>query len=242
MNDVDSGADRLAQIFIVGSRSAVEGQRYLRRALDLGDSLDVQSLPRLPLHHALQHPMHVADCGSKDVYPRRFDKLFRLRRRGQAFRQVGRGIMDLRPGSDVADLALDKNLRIDGFEGFNGLFRLADVLLEGKRRQIEDDGVKARLRDIQCVRQLMGMVRVQKDRIIVLLSQAAHESGDLPDAEKLPLSLGGADCYWDLEVPRGGDHSLQQNQIRHVEVADRGSVVLALLESVSQTLHGLGSS
>src|SRR6516225_10559197 len=41
VNDVDSGADRLAQIFIVGSRSAVEGERYLRRALDLGDSLDV---------------------------------------------------------------------------------------------------------------------------------------------------------------------------------------------------------
>jgi hypothetical protein len=150
--------------------------------------------------------------------------------------------MDFRPGSDVANFALDQDRRIDGLEGLDGLFRLTDILLEGQRRQVEDDGVKARLRDIQCVRQLMGMVRVQKDRIIVLLSQAAHESGNLPDAEELPLRLGGADCYWDLEVPRGGDHSLQQNQIRHVEVADRGSVPLALLESVSQALHGLGSS
>ena len=97
--------------------------------------------------------MHVADCGSKDVYPRRFDKLFRLRRRGQALRQVGRFFMDFGPGSDVADLALDKNLGIDGFEGFNGLFRLADVLLKGKRRQVKDDGVEARFGDIQGMRQ-----------------------------------------------------------------------------------------
>ena len=53
--------------------------------------------------------------------------------------------MDFRAGSDVADLALDQDRRIDGFEGFNGLFRLADVLLERERRQVEDDGVKAAL-------------------------------------------------------------------------------------------------
>ena len=47
--------------------------------------------------------------------------------------------MDFRPGSDVADLALNQDCRIDGLEGFDGLFRLADVLLERKRGQIEDD-------------------------------------------------------------------------------------------------------
>jgi hypothetical protein len=126
----------------------VQGYRYLHRALDLSDSFDIQALPRLPLHHALQHSMHVADRGSEDVYPRRLDELFRLLRRGQAFCQVGRGFMDLRPGPDVADLTLDKDRRIDGLEGFNGLFRLADVLLERQRRQVEDDGVKARFGDI----------------------------------------------------------------------------------------------
>src|SRR3984957_5587585 len=146
--------------------------------------------------------------------------------------------MDFRAGSDVADLALDQDRRIDGFESFDGLFRLADVLLEGKRRQVEDDGVKARFGDIQSVRQRMGMVGVEEDRGVVFLSQAPHQGSDLANTEKFPLSLGGADRYRDLEVPRRSDHRLQQNQIRHVEMADRRSILLALSENVSQALHG----
>jgi hypothetical protein len=42
--------------------------------------------------------------------------------------------VDLRSSSDVADLALDRDRRIDSFESLDGLFRLADVLIEGKRR------------------------------------------------------------------------------------------------------------
>src|SRR5580704_4906165 len=106
--------------------------------------------------------------------------------------------MDFRPGADVADLALNQDLRIDGFESFDGLFRLPDVLHERQRRQVEDDGIKTRFGDIQGVRQRMGMVRVKEDRVVVLLSQAPHQSGYLPHAEKFPLSLGGADRYRDL--------------------------------------------
>ena len=83
--------------------------------------------------------------------------------------------MDFRAGSDVADLALDQDRRIDGFESFDGLFRLADVLLEGKRGQVEDDGVKARFGDIQSVRQRMGMVRVEEDRVVEFLASSAPE-------------------------------------------------------------------
>ena len=145
--------------------------------------------------------------------------------------------MDFRAGSDVADLALDQDRRIDGFESFDGLFRLADVLLEGKRGQVEDDGVKARFGDIQSVRQRMGMVRVEEDRVVVFLSQAPHQSSDLANTEKLPFTLGGAHRYRDLEVPRGGHHRFQQNQVCHIEVADRHSVLPTLLQSFSQTLH-----
>src|ERR1700722_1251948 len=130
MDDVDSGANRLAQVFIIGSRSAVEGQRCLNSALDLSDSLDLQSLSCLTLHHALQHPVHVADRRSEDVYPCRLHEFFRLRRRGQPLRQVGCGFMDFRSGPDVADLALDEDLRIDSLKSYDGLFRLAHVLLE----------------------------------------------------------------------------------------------------------------
>ena len=53
--------------------------------------------------------------------------------------------MDFRTGSDVADLALDKDRRIDGLEGFNGLFRLADVLFERQRRRSKTTELKPAL-------------------------------------------------------------------------------------------------
>jgi hypothetical protein len=70
--------------------------------------------------------------------------------------------MDFRPGSDVANFTLDQDRRIDRFKGLNGLFRLADVLLEGERRQVEDDGVKTRFGDIQSVRQRMVWSALRK--------------------------------------------------------------------------------
>jgi hypothetical protein len=134
----------------------VEGQRDLHRALDLGDSVDLKPLLRLPLDHALQHPVHVADRGREDVDPGRLDELFRLLRRGQALGQVGRFVMDLGPGADIADLALDQDRGIDGFQRFNRLFRLGDVLFERQRGEVEDDGVEARFGDVERMRQRMG--------------------------------------------------------------------------------------
>jgi hypothetical protein len=149
--------------------------------------------------------------------------------------------VDLGSSSDVADRALDQDRRIDALEGFDGLFRLANVLLERQRREVEDDGVKARFGDIQGVRQRMGVVRVEEDWIVLFLSQAPHQSGFLSHAEKFPLSLRGADSDRDFEVPRGGHDRLQQNQVLYVEVADRHSVLPTLLQSFSQTLHAARS-
>src|SRR5580692_9132333 len=81
------------------------------------------------------------------------------------------------------------------------------------------------------------MICVEENRVIEFLSQAPHQSGYLPNAQKFPLSLGGAHHYRDFEVSRGGHHCLQQNQVRHIKVADRYSVLLALLQSISQSLH-----
>jgi hypothetical protein len=44
--DVDSRRDCLAQVFIIGSRTTVEGQEDLSRSLDLRYSLDIQVLFR----------------------------------------------------------------------------------------------------------------------------------------------------------------------------------------------------
>jgi hypothetical protein len=83
----------------------------------------------------------------------------------------------------------------------------------------------------------MGMVGVQEDWVIVFLSKAPHQSGYLPHAEKFPFSLGGANRYRDFELLPGGHYRVQQNQVRHVEVAHRHSVLFALLQSISQSLH-----
>ena len=50
--------------------------------------------------------------------------------------------MYFRTGSNVADLSLDKDGRIDCFEGFDCFFRLPYVLLEWQRGKIQDDGIK----------------------------------------------------------------------------------------------------
>ena len=51
--------------------------------------------------------------------------------------------MNFRPGSNVADLSLHKDGRIDRFDGFDRFFGLAHILLEWQRGKIEDDGIKA---------------------------------------------------------------------------------------------------
>jgi hypothetical protein len=71
----------------------------------------------------------------------------------------------------------------------------------------------------------MGVVRVEEDREVVFLSQAPHQSGYLLNAEKFPLSLGGADRDRDLEVPRGGDHRLQENHFNVADLQTLGLVV-----------------
>src|ERR1700722_4834589 len=100
--------------------------------------------------------------------------------------------MDFRPGSDVADLALHEDFRIDGLKGYDGLFRLANVLFERQCRKVENDGVKARFGDIYGLSQRMGVVRVEEDWIVVFVSQAPHQSSDLADTEKFPFTLRGA--------------------------------------------------
>jgi hypothetical protein len=66
---------------------------------------DVETLPRFALYHTLQHGMHVADRGNQNIDPRRVNELLRLHGGGQALRQIGSGLMNLRSGSDIVDLS-----------------------------------------------------------------------------------------------------------------------------------------
>ena len=114
-------SNRLPQIFIGGPGAAMQGQRHLCRSLDLNDPRDIQVLLCFSLNHALHHPVHV---------PRRLEQGCRcqstrqtvwLRQALSGHAPVGSLLMYFRSGSDVADLALDENVRINSLEGFYGL-------------------------------------------------------------------------------------------------------------------------
>src|SRR5215471_6647764 len=150
--------------------------------------------------------------------------------------------MNFRPGSNVADLTLHKDGRIDCFEGFDRFFGLAHVLLEWLRGKIEDDGIKPGPGRFYGLRQGMGMIRVKKDWAVAFLPQTPHESRNLPDSEKLPFALGRADHHRDLQFLPGCQHRLHQNPVRDVEMADCHSIFLTLLQSIPKPTHASFSS
>jgi hypothetical protein len=117
--------------------------------------------------------------------------------------------MYLGAGSNVADLSLHKDGRIDCLEGFDRFFRLPYILLEWQRGKIEDDRIKPGFGRFDGLRQRMGMICVKKNGAVEFLPQTPHHGRDLPDSDKLPLALGRTDHHWDLKFLPGGEHRLQ---------------------------------
>ena len=117
--------------------------------------------------------------------------------------------MYFRTGSNVADLSLDKDVRIDCFEGFDRLFCLSYVLLEWQRGKIEDDGIKSGPDRFYGLCQGMRMICVKKYRAVAFLTQPSHQNRNFRNSEKLPFALGYTDHHRDLEFLSGGRHRLQ---------------------------------
>src|SRR5258707_13933309 len=90
--------------------------------------------------------------------------------------------MYFRTGSNVADLALHKDGRIDCFEGFDRFFGLAHVLLEWQRGKIEDDGIKPGPGRFYGLRQRMGMIRARKLRTRAAICRTPKNSRSPSDA------------------------------------------------------------
>src|SRR5262249_45958429 len=153
--------------------------------------------------------VHGAHRRSQNIDSRGLYVLLRFRRRCQSLRKIGNFFMYLRTSPDVADLSLDKDGRIDGFEGFDCLFRLPNVLLEWQRRSVEDNGIKPALGRFQSLLQGMRMICVEKNWKIQLLPQTTHQCGNLPDSHKLTLALGHTNQDRDLQFLRGGEHCFQ---------------------------------
>ena|SRR6516165_5691339 len=117
--------------------------------------------------------------------------------------------MYFRPGSNVADLSLHKDGRIDCFEGFDRFFRLPYVLLEWQRGKIEDDGIKTGLGRFYGLLERMSMIRVKKNLTLGFLPQTPNQSRNLLDSDKLPFALRRTDYHWNLKFLPGGEHRLQ---------------------------------
>ena len=140
--------------------------------------------------------------------------------------------MYFRAGSNVANLSLHKDGRVDCFERLDRFFGLAHVPLEWQCGKIEDDGIKAGPSRFYGLRQGMGVIRVKKDRAVVFLPHTPHQRCNLPDSDKLSFALGRTDQHGDLQFLPGCQHRLQQNPVPNVEMADCHSVFLALLQNI----------
>jgi hypothetical protein len=142
--------------------------------------------------------------------------------------------MYFRTGSDVADLSLNQDRRIDCVEGYDRLSGLAYVFFERQRRKIEDNRIKSGLGGFNSLRQGMCVIGVKKDWKIELFAQTSHKNRDLTDSHKFTLAFGRTNDDRDPQFVRGGEHCLQQNQISDVEMADCDSISLRLLQNISQ--------
>ena len=94
VNDIDAGGDGLAEVVIVGAGAAVQGERDAGGFFDLGDALDIEMLVSFSADHAVQHAVHVADGGGKDVDAGGSDELLGLVGRGEAGGEVGSGVVN----------------------------------------------------------------------------------------------------------------------------------------------------
>src|SRR5579862_5145531 len=153
----------------------MQSQGNRGRGLDLSDSRNVQMFLRLPCHHALQQPVHVAHGRSQYIDSGGFNVLFRLYRRSQTARHLSNVFVYLRAGSDVPDLSLDENSRMDSLESSHRLFGLSHVLLERQGGTIEDHCVEASFGCFNRALQRVRMIRVEEDRKIKLLPQALNQ-------------------------------------------------------------------
>jgi len=109
VNDGDTGGDRILHVAFIGSRSAMQGQKKPGGLLDLADAFDVQMFSALSLNHVFEHSMPITNRGSEGINLCFLDELLRFAGCGELPRQ-GRGrVMDLRAGTDIADLTFHQS-------------------------------------------------------------------------------------------------------------------------------------
>src|SRR5690348_4181618 len=112
--------------------------------------------------------------------------------------------MNFRARSNITDLSLYQDGRIDRLKDANGLFGLAHVFLKRQRGEVEDNRIEPGLRRGYGIRQGVGMICVKKDGKIELFTQASHQSRYLTHTDELALALRHTNQYRDVQLLCGG--------------------------------------
>src|ERR1700751_4810830 len=174
--------------------------------------------------------MHAAHGRREDVHPCFFDKLSCLFRSPKSLlRRIRHDFVNFRATAYVADLSFHQHGRMDCLERGHSLFRLADILFDWQRREIEDNKVESHSRNLFSAGKGMGMVRIKKDREVILIAQAPYQGCDLRGSHEGPFTLRCANNYWRVQFLRGAEDSFQKNEVRNIKMANRGAALLRLL-------------
>src|SRR6516165_6835423 len=128
--------------------------------LDLADAFDVQMFSALSLNHVFEHSMPITNRGSEGINLCFLDELLRFAGCGELPRQGRARVMDLRAGTDIADLSFHKNGGADGLQGLDRFFRLADILFERQRGEVEYDPIKTCFCSLDRLAQRMRVIGV----------------------------------------------------------------------------------
>jgi hypothetical protein len=116
--------------------------------------------------------------------------------------------MDFRAGSDITDLSLYQDGRVDAFQRFDRLPGLTHILLERQRGKVKDDRVEASLHGLHRFGERMRMVGIEKDGKVEFLTEGSYQSRELTSSDKLTLFLGRAHQDRDFQFARGREDRL----------------------------------
>ena len=87
----------------------------------------------------------------------------------------------------------------------------------------------------------MRVVRVQKDRVVVFVTQTFHERRRLFNADELALPFRHADQERQLQLSPGGEDRLQCTEVGDIKVADGHMAGIGIGKDFAEGFHAIES-
>jgi len=241
-NDVDSGTDRLFQIFIRRTRPAMQSKGHKGRGSDLSNSLDRKMLSLLAGNHAFAHAVRITYCGGKHVHFRLRDELASLFGSGQCVVRTGTVRVNLRAASDVPNFSLDDHGRVYGLELLDSLACRAGIPSSGsadKSNTTESKPAFTASRALagECV--WSAFKKMGKSNSSRRLRTPGRERR-VPANSR--FSLRGAHHNRHVQFTRSLEDAFQQDEISDVEVPDGGTASSCFVNYFNKFLHSCFTS